>query len=234
MIVFGVVVLQFNEGSIMKLPMLFVVGDSISVQYGPYLEQYLKGRLDYVRRGGEDELAAINLNIPQGANRGDSTMVLAYLQARQNHDPINADLLMINCGLHDIKTDPTTRARLVPIELYQENLRRIVDIVRLAKPQMIWVATTPCDESVHNHAESLFLRFRDDVKAYNAAAQEIMERAGIPVLDLYTFTVNLGDNLYCDHVHFTETVRHQQAAFIAGWVSAWYAMRTSTPRSADS
>ena len=99
----------------MPLPVLFVVGDSISVQYGPYLEQYLKGRFDYVRRGGEDELAVINLNIPQGANRGDSTMVLAYLQARQNYDPINADLLMINCGLHDIKTDPTTRARIVPL-----------------------------------------------------------------------------------------------------------------------
>jgi hypothetical protein len=33
---------------------------------------------------------------------------------------------------------------------------------------------------------------------------------------LYTFTCNVGPELYCDHVHLTMRVRELQAAYIAG------------------
>jgi hypothetical protein len=48
-----------------------------------------------------------------------------------------------------------------------------------------------------------------------------MSAVGIPIIDLHTFTRNLGLDLYCDHVHFHEAVRAQQAAFLAGWLSHW-------------
>lgn len=38
----------------------------------------------------------------------------------------------------------------------------------------------------------------------------------VPVLDLYQFTLNLGEESYIDHVHYNEKVRALQAAFIAG------------------
>jgi len=44
---------------------------------------------------------------------------------------------------------------------------------------------------------------------------------GSPVIDLYTFTSNLGNDLYCDHVHFHDYIRRQQAAFIAGWLAGF-------------
>ena len=35
----------------MTCPRLFVIGDSISMQYGPYLEQYLTGQFEDKRNG---------------------------------------------------------------------------------------------------------------------------------------------------------------------------------------
>jgi hypothetical protein len=66
-----------------------------------------------------------------------------------------------------------------------------------------------------------FHRFAADCDAYNQVADEIMSAVGIPIIDLHTFTRNLGPDLYCDHVHFHESVRAQQAAFLAGWLSHW-------------
>jgi len=60
---------------------LYVIGDSISIQYGPYLEAALRGVMAYARKEGEEE-ALLNLDIPQGANGGDSGMVLSFLEAK--------------------------------------------------------------------------------------------------------------------------------------------------------
>ncbi len=79
--------------------------------------------------------------------------------------------------------------------------------------------TTPCDEQVHNTRSMQFHRYAADCAAYNAVADHIMVEAGVPVIDLYTFTCNLGPDLYCDHVHFPVPIREKQAAFLAGWLA---------------
>ena len=66
-----------------------------------------------------------------------------------------------------------------------------------------------------------FHRFVADCAAYNAVADRIMNAAGVPVIDLFTFTRNLGPELFCDHVHFHVNIREKQAAFIAGWLAGW-------------
>lgn len=196
---------------------IFVVGDSISIQYGPYLEQYLDGVMGYARKEGEAE-ALLNLDNPQGANGGDSSMVLDYLRQMNQTVGIDADLLLVNCGLHDIKTDPETGIKQIALEQYQANIREIVSLVETMPPQLVWIRTTPCDEAIHNEAQTSFHRFAADGLAYNAAADQIIAEAGIPSIDLNTFTRNLGSDLYCDHVHFHESIRAQQGAFIAGWL----------------
>ena len=208
---------------------LYVIGDSISIQYGPYLQQALQGVMAYARKEGETE-ALLNLDNPQGANGGDSSMVLAYLQGLQRHGGLDADLLLVNCGLHDIKTNPQTGQRQVPIDQYAENLRAIMSLVATMGPTLVWIRTTPCDEHVHNQPHMTFHRFAADGNAYNAVADAIMRAAGVSMIDLHTFTRNLGPDLYCDHVHFHETVRTQQAAFIAGWLAHWQLEPRPAPR----
>ena len=199
---------------------LYVIGDSISIQYGPYLERALQGVMHYARKEGEAE-AQLNLDRPQGANGGDSRMVLAFLQGSQEPGGIDADVMLVNCGLHDIKTDPLTGTKQIELAAYQENLRNIVVTVRAMGPLLVWLRTTPCDEQVHNHRQVSFHRFAADCALYNEAADAIMHAAGIPSIDLHTFTANLGPDLYYDHVHFHETIRAQQGAFIAGWLNHW-------------
>jgi lysophospholipase L1-like esterase len=199
---------------------LYVIGDSISIQYGPYLQQALQGVMHYARKEGETE-ALFNLDNPQGANGGDSSMVLAFLQGMKKQGGLDADLLLLNCGLHDIKTNPQTGQRQIDIDRYAENLRAIVALVATMPPSLAWIRTTPCDEQIHNQPHMTFHRFAADCDAYNQVADEIMSAVGIPIIDLHTFTRNLGLDLYCDHVHFHEAVRAQQAAFLAGWLFHW-------------
>lgn len=202
---------------------IYIIGDSISIQYGPHLEGYLKGVMAYSRKEGVDE-ALLNLDKPQGANGGDSSMVLAYLKERRRTGGIDADLLLVNCGLHDIKTDPATGAKQVPLDQYERNLSAILETVEAMRPRFVWIRTTPCDEAVHNCRPGIgFHRFAADCAAYNATADRIMRDAGVPSIDLHTFTRNLGPDLYCDHVHFNDAVREKQAAFIAGWLQAFAA-----------
>lgn len=198
---------------------IYVLGDSISIGYGPFLNAYLKGIIEYSRKEGEEE-ALLNLDKPQGANGGDSGMVLSFLKAKAEAGGIDADLLLLNCGLHDIKTDPKTGKKQVPIEKYRENLQAIVYTVSSMKCSLVWIRTTPCDEAVHNQRCKDFHRFSADCIAYNTVADEIMQDSGIPSIDLYSFTLNLGENLYSDHVHFPAPIKEKQAAFIAGWLMA--------------
>jgi len=199
---------------------VYVIGDSISIQYGPYLQKYLSGSIEYSRKDGEDE-ALLNLDNPVGANGGDSYMVLSFLKAKAKAGGIDADLLLLNCGLHDIKTNPKTGEKQVSFENYKKNLKEIVKEVSKMKPKLVWIRTTPCDEKVHNSRPNMeFHRFSADCKKYNSAADKIMNEAGVPVIDLYTFTANLAKDIYCDHVHFLEHVREKQAAFIAGWLNS--------------
>jgi lysophospholipase L1-like esterase len=204
---------------------IYVIGDSISIQYGPYLQQYLSDRFHSARKEGEQEALLrqqelLNLDRPQGANGGDSSMVLAYLQALFARGGLEADLLLINCGLHDIKREVTTHALQVPLDRYEANLRDILAQAQRLAIRTIWVRTTPVIDERHNRLNTTFQRFEADVEADNAAADRVMQERGIALIDLFTFTRNLGPDVYADHVHFTAKVRAQQAAFIAGHLFA--------------
>ena len=198
---------------------VFLIGDSISIHYGPYLEEYLRGIADYSRKGG-GEAALKDLDSALGANGGDSSNVLAYMGTKAASGGFDADALLVNCGLHDVKTDPVAGAKQVPQEKYSENLEEIVRAAASMDLPMIWIRTTPCDEKVHNAICKSFFRYSHDVVAYNEIADRVMAAHGIPAIDLYSFTLNCGEELYCDYVHFTDAIRRLQAAFIAGWLSS--------------
>lgn len=194
----------------MTLPTLHVVGDSISIHYGPYLQTMLIGVVAYSRKTAPDG----SLDDAGVANGGDSSMVLAYLQSLQPEQPF--DSLLLNCGLHDIKREAVTNQPQVPTNHYAANLQAILsEGQRLAK-HVMWVRITPVIDERHNRLNAAFRRFEADVEAYNAIADNVMREHRVPIIDLHTFTRNLGSDVYVDHVHFTGDVRAQQAAFIAG------------------
>ncbi len=194
----------------MSLSTLHVVGDSISIHYGPYLQTMLTGVVAYSRKTAPDG----NIDDAGAANGGDSSMVLAYLQSLQPERKV--DVLLLNCGLHDIKRDPVTNQPQIATDYYVANLRVILNEGKRLARRVIWARTTPVIDERHNRLNTAFRRCVADVEAYNAIADDIMRERGVPIIDLFTFTRNLGPDVYVDHVHFTVEVRAQQAAFIAG------------------
>lgn len=204
---------------------LFILGDSISIHYGVYISEILNTRFSVDRKRGIGQ-AMIDLDNPQGANGGDSSMVLEYL--RENIDRIrcNNDILLLNCGLHDIKRDPQSMAIKINKNQYKENLEDIVDLLNNYNISTIWVRTTPVNDTTHNELQPEFKRFNEDVIEYNAIADIIMSKYNISMIDLYSFTQNSNQPLYCDHVHYADNVRREQAAYICGYVEAYTHYKT--------
>jgi lysophospholipase L1-like esterase len=196
---------------------IFVLGDSISIHYGEYLETYLKNTISYSRKEGTEQ-ALEDLDQAIGANGGDSNMVLEYLQFKMKYGGIDADLLLVNCGLHDIKTNISTGLKQVSLDKYKDNLKEIISISKALNTKLIWIRTTPCDEKIHNQLNNNFHRFSSDCDTYNKIADQVMVFSSIPVIDLYTFTKTLSTDLYCDHIHMRDDVRKKQAEYIANWL----------------
>lgn len=197
----------------MGIPQLFIIGDSISMQYGPYLKQALLEKVDVLRKGdlpGEENL---------DANGRDSYEVVRYLETLIKRK-FKTDLLLLNCGLHDIKRLPPHSTYQVEPDQYLKNLKHIVSLFSQVAPRMVWVTTTPVVDAIHNSRNPDFQRYNADVLRYNKIAAAVMTENDIPVIDLNRFTTRLDDqsDLYEDHVHFQEPIRMLQGNYIAGCI----------------
>lgn len=209
---------------------VFVLGDSISIGYGPFLEQALKGLMAYDRKSGLHE-ALKDLDAAQGANGGDSRHCLEYLRGWKDRGGIPADILLLNCGLHDMKNNRETKVNQVPLESYRDNLLKIIRVVKNMNLAMIWVRTTPVNEKWH-HERKDFDRYEADVESYNAAADAMMKLSGVPSCDLYSFTKNIPEAMQADGVHFSERAAQLQGVFIAGYLSSYQDATTTTTTTA--
>lgn len=204
-------------------PVLQIVGDSISLQYRGYLREHLKKQFRCIRET-EEAKALKNLDVPVGSNAGDSASVLARMKVLLGRSGLKLDVILLNCGLHDIKVDRATGKINVSAADYRKNLEQIVNCVRQADVALVWVRTTHSVDAIHNKKNAPgFQRFSKDGLRYNRVADQVMRAKGVPMVDLNTFTAGLGEDseIFCDHVHFVERVRELQAAFLAGWLQAW-------------
>lgn len=196
---------------------LFVIGDSVSIHYGPYLKKMIEYKFNYDRKRGIEQALA-DLDKPVGANAGDSGMILQYL-TEEFHKNTKYDVLVINCGLHDIRVDRFSKKLQVELEEYKVNLTKVIEISKSMANKTIWVGLTPVIDEIHNSRKEGFLRYNEDVKTYDIASKEIMREHEIPCIDMYNFIKTLGDDIYSDHVHFKDEIRKLQAAFIAGYLN---------------
>ena len=167
---------------------VILIGDSIRMGYRPTVEQLLGDR--------------VQLWAP-AENGGTSANVLAHLDEWVLSRRPN--ILHLNCGLHDLKTDFGATSQAVPLDQYEANLRQIVGRIEgLGTTQLIWATTTPVNEVWH-HARKSFDRFQADVLAYNHVARQVVSAHGVPINDLYQTMMDAGrdEHLAPDGVHFT-------------------------------
>ncbi len=198
---------------------VFLVGDSISIYYTPYLQSDLADVALFSRKG-RSQMESVDEEVedPQ-ANGGDSRAVLNYLRMRFTDDRFHPDIVLVNCGLHDIKRNPKTNVIAIDSGEYRKNLIAIFALLHSHKARAIWISSTPVDDARHNSLMKQFFRYNADVERYNRIAGDICAARHIPIVDLYEFTAHLGKDHYIDHVHFDTSTRELQAAFIAGAVT---------------
>ncbi|MBZ9623830.1 SGNH/GDSL hydrolase family protein [Clostridium sp. FP2] len=177
----------------------------------------IKHKFEYDRKRGMKQ-ALTDLDKPIGANAGDSGMIIEYL-AEEYIKNTKYEILLINCGLHDVRIDRDSNKVQVELKDYKMNLIKIIEISKAMATKTIWVGLTPVIDEIHNSRKEGFLRYSKDVYAYDIAAKEIMEQYKIPCIDMYNFTRNLGTDIYLDHVHFKEKIRELQARFIADYLN---------------
>jgi len=195
-------------------PMIFLIGDSISIGYGNYLKHDLDGKIILERKA--DGGASKNLDDPIGANGGDSRMVLSYLTEKVKDPSFHPDYLLLNCGLHDVKHDTKSGKIAVEPEEYQRNLQSIFRLVTGKGIKLIWVTTTEVVDSIHNKNGIPFYRYAKDVAHYNRLASDYWKSKQVPEIDLYAFTKAQRVDRFKDHVHYHDDICALQGAFIAG------------------
>lgn len=199
---------------IRELKKLFVLGDSISLHYEPYLRDFVGEYYEYDRKGDSLERSVNSFD----KNAGDSQMVLSYLKSRLD-EGFQTDVLMLNCGLHDIKVyKKDGNKHKVPLEEYKKNLSEVAELAKKCAKITVWLTTTHVDDEQHKKHSYHFDRFNADVIAYNEASVQIFTDIDAEILDLNTFTCKLGKQVFCDHIHFDESIREIQGAYIAGFL----------------
>jgi len=214
---FFLVVALCSAPQAQQMKSVFVLGDSISMHYGPFLEEALSGVFLYDRK--RDDAGLSEVGVPAGENGGDSRMVLEYLKTMSSDPSFRPDILLLNCGLHDIKRNLENNKELqVSPGHYRENLEKIYSISAAMGTQLIWVRTTPVVNTIHNKEGRQFYRYEDDLSKYNGIGDSVFRSRGVPIVDLYVFTKKLGPEVFVDHVHYDQKTRALQAAFIAGFL----------------
>lgn len=190
---------------------IFVYGDSISMQWGiPFRKIVEEKGYCYDRYG---EIDSLDLGNPK--LNGESTRKM--LRWISGYCPEADEMLLFNCGLHDIKRDKEGNEN-VPLAEYVENLTNIVQAAQHKWKAVVWISTTPVDDERHRKYYQDVIRRNEDVMKYNEAAVKVMQKWRVPVIDLYSYTVNSFMNcasIYADHVHMKKEISERQAQYIA-------------------
>lgn len=164
------------------LPRVLVIGDSIRMNYHEAAKRALRGVANYHRNAGN-------------AGPSDRGVVCAESWLGDYTRPgLRWNLIQFNHGLHDLRQayDEATGeygAHQIPVEAYQENLERIIAILKRTGARLMWCSTTPVPNNSHGRwPTGVFGRRKDEDLAYNRAALEVIRRhPDILVNDLNAF-----------------------------------------------
>ena len=166
-----------------------LIGDSISGGYTPVVAGILSGTAEVSR--------------PEAAG-GTSGYILAMLEEWCVKG--SADVIHLNCGLHDIVRLYGPHKNRIPLAAYQENVRTILDtLVEFTSAKIIWATTTPVNEETYLAQKGLVCS-GDDIAAYNEVSVALASELGVPVNDLHAAVMAAGrdDLLGDDGIHYTE------------------------------
>ncbi len=179
------------------LPRVLLIGDSISIGYTVPVRKALAEKANVHR-------------IP--TNGGPTTNGLAHLDRWLGDG--RWDVIHFNWGLHDLKL--IDGQQQVPLDQYEQNLRKLVARLKKTKAKLIWCSSTPVSPGTKGP-----VRCNEDVIAYNAVAKKIMQHSGIAIDDLYAFALPRLKKIQLPaNVHFTAEGSKALAGHVAAAILA--------------
>ena len=173
------------------LPRVLLIGDSISIGYTLPTRELIKGKVNLHR-------------IP--TNGGPT--IKGLLQIESWLGKKKWDVIHFNWGLHDLKHMGPNGENLFPkekggkvqvsLEDYEKNLDRLVQRLKKTGARLIWRNTTPVPPGSKG-------RYEGDSIRYNAAAERVMIRHGVPTHDLFTMSrERMKEIMLPANVHYTK------------------------------
>ena len=174
------------------LPRVLLIGDSISIGYTLPVRRLLAGKANVHRVPTNARHTGIGLeNIHKWLGDG------------------KWDVIHFNWGLHDLcyrsqnaktsgRRDKVNGSLDLTFAEYQQNLRKLVKILKATGVRLIWASTTPVPDGESG-------RIKGDEIRYNKAAGKIMKENGVTINDLYAhvFPKLSRIQLPNGNVHFT-------------------------------
>jgi lysophospholipase L1-like esterase len=199
------------------LPNVLILGDSISIGYTRQVREGLKGKANVIR---------------PNANCGDTRHGLAQIETWLGDG--KWQVIHFNWGLHDLcyrnpelktpgQRDKVNGTLSVPLTEYEKNLETLVERLKQTGAKLIFANTTLVPEGEAG-------RFPGDEVKYNAAAQRVMEKHGVPINDLHATTQAFPPAMFAGpgNVHFSA----EGSAKLAGQVVAHVAQALPIPAKA--
>jgi dienelactone hydrolase/lysophospholipase L1-like esterase len=185
------------------LPRVVLIGDSIRLGYAPLVAKLLEGK-------------AVVVSVKD--NGGDSANVLKHLDEWVLRE--KADVVHLNCGLHDLKLSKKSKKHQVELDDYTANLKKIVAVGKEGPTAFVFASTTPILDERHAKRGGDFDRTEADVKRYNEAAVAVMKEAGVTVHDLHWVVEQGGADklLGGDGTHYTPAGYQRLAEAVADCV----------------
>ena len=173
------------------LPRVLLIGDSISIGYTLPVRELLKDKANVIRP----------LTNCGPTSRGVD-------QIEQWLGDGKWDVIHFNFGLHDLvyfsadgktRVEPTAigARHQVPLEQYEQNLRKLVARLKQTGAVLIWCSTTPVPDGSAG-------RKADESIDFNKVAAKVMSENDILVDDLHSFALpRLAEIQLPKNVHFT-------------------------------
>ena len=186
------------------LPRVLLVGDSISIGYTLPVRKLLADKANVHRVPTNARHTGIGMeNIHKWLGDG------------------KWDVIHFNWGLHDLcyrsqnaktsgRKDKVNGTLDLTFQEYQQNLRKLVKILKTTDAKLIWASTTPVPDGEPG-------RIKGDEIRYNKAAEKIMKENGVMVNDLYAhaFLKLSRFQLPNGNVHFTAEGSNYLAKHVA-------------------
>ena len=187
-----------------SLPRVLLIGDSISIGYTLPVRKLLMGKANVHRIPTNARHTGIGLeNIHKWLGDG------------------KWDVIHFNWGLHDLcyrsqsAKNPGRKDKMkgtldLTFEEYQQNLRKLVKILKATDAKRIWTSTTPVPEGEPG-------RIKGDEIRYNKAAEKIMKENGVMINDLYACALTKLSRIQLPNgnVHFTAEGSNYLAKHVA-------------------